>query len=69
VAAAGAWLGWQALPLVVLIACAAAFVWIGLAVMLRGRAALHDEIAFGVPLCVAFWLVWLYGVPNFILGS
>ena len=68
-AAAGAWLGWQALPFVVLIACAAGFVLIGVAVMLRGRGALQDEIAFGVPLCVAFWLVWLYGVPGFVSGG
>ena len=68
-AAAGAWLGWQALPFVVLIACAAGFVWVGVAMMLRGRAAVQEEIAFGVPLCFAIWLVWLYGVPGFMLGS
>jgi leader peptidase (prepilin peptidase)/N-methyltransferase len=62
-AAAGAWLGWQALPSVVLIACAAAFVWIGVMVLFRGRAVLSRELAFGVPLCFAFWLVWLYGAP------
>jgi leader peptidase (prepilin peptidase) / N-methyltransferase len=67
-AAAGAWLGWQLLPFVVLIACAAGFVWLGIAVMFRGRAALREEIAFGVPLCLAIWLVWLYGVPDFVLG-
>jgi leader peptidase (prepilin peptidase)/N-methyltransferase len=68
-AAAGAWLGWQTLPFVVLIACAAGFVWIGLAVMLRGRTALQEEIAFGVPLSLAIWLVWLYGAPDFVLGG
>jgi leader peptidase (prepilin peptidase)/N-methyltransferase len=64
-AAAGAWLGWQALPSMVLIACAAAFIWIGVAVAARGKSALREEIAFGVPLCFAFWLVWLYGTPDF----
>lgn len=63
-AAAGAWLGWQALPSMVLIACAAGFVWIGLAVAMRGKSALSQEIAFGVPLCFAFWIVWLYGPPD-----
>jgi leader peptidase (prepilin peptidase)/N-methyltransferase len=62
-AAAGAWLGWQALPSVVLIACAAAFIWIGMMVWFRGREVLRRELAFGVPLCFAFWLVWLYGAP------
>lgn len=61
--AAGAWLGWQALPSVILIACAAAFIWVGIAVALRGRGVLTEQIAFGVPLCFAFWLVWLYGPP------
>jgi prepilin signal peptidase PulO-like enzyme (type II secretory pathway) len=44
-------------------ACAAAFIWIGIAVALRGRGVLTEQIAFGVPLCFAFWLVWLYGPP------
>ena len=61
VAAAGAWLGWAALPSMVLIACAAGFVWVGLAVVRRGRAALGEQIPFGVPLCFAFWIVWLFG--------
>jgi leader peptidase (prepilin peptidase)/N-methyltransferase len=62
-AAAGAWLGWQSLPSVMLIACAAAFAWVGVSVVSRGRAAAAGHIAFGVPLCIAFWLVWLYGPP------
>jgi len=61
--AAGAWLGWQALPSVMLIACALALAWIGASVMSRGRAAALEHIAFGLPLCIAFWLVWLYGPP------
>jgi leader peptidase (prepilin peptidase)/N-methyltransferase len=62
-AAAGAWLGWQALPSVVLVACIIAFIWIGVAVAFRGKAILGERIAFGVPLSFAFWLVWLYGAP------
>ncbi|HEY1962978.1 MAG TPA: prepilin peptidase [Rhizomicrobium sp.] len=68
-AAAGAWLGWQALPFAVLIACAAGFILVGVAAILRGRKAFQEEIAFGVPLCLAIWLVWLYGVPDFVLGG
>jgi leader peptidase (prepilin peptidase)/N-methyltransferase len=63
-AAAGAWLGWRALPSLVLIACAAGFVAIGIGVILRGKTALNEQIAFGVPLCLAFWIVWLYGPPG-----
>ena len=60
-AAAGAWLGWQPLPSLLLIACAAGFISIGIGMLWRGKAALQEEIAFGVPLCLAFWIVWLYG--------
>ncbi len=59
--AAGAWLGWRALPSVILIACAAAFVWVGFQAIARGRAALGDRLAFGAPLCLAIWIVWLHG--------
>jgi leader peptidase (prepilin peptidase)/N-methyltransferase len=64
-AAAGAWLGWQALPTFLLIACAVGLLWIAVATALRGKAAAYDKIPFGVPLCLSFWLVWLYGVPDF----
>jgi leader peptidase (prepilin peptidase) / N-methyltransferase len=60
-AAAGAWLGWQALPSVVLIAAASA---LALALAgLRGdsKLAWSSKIAFGPHLAFAFWLVWLFG--------
>jgi leader peptidase (prepilin peptidase)/N-methyltransferase len=59
--AAGAWLGWAALPSVLLIACAFAFLWIALTVARGGRPALERRIAFGAPLCLAIWIVWLRG--------
>lgn len=63
--AAGAWLNWQALPYVVLLACALGFVWVGVAMARRGRESLKERIPFGVALCVAIWIVWLYGPPEF----
>lgn len=63
-AAAGAWIGWQQLPYVVLIACAVGLVWAGIAAIRRGPAALHDRIPFGVALCAGLWIVWLYGSPE-----
>lgn len=63
--AAGAWLGWQALPFVVLLACAVGFLWVGIAMMKRGKAALEERIPFGVALCFAIWITWLYGAPDF----
>ncbi len=61
--AAGAWLGWQALAFVVLLACAVGLVWVGLATMRRGRAALEERIPFGIALSFAIWVIWLYGLP------
>ncbi|MBL6854241.1 MAG: prepilin peptidase [Alphaproteobacteria bacterium] len=65
-AAGGAWLGWQALPSVVLFAA-----MIGLVFVLARRAVGHtlyaaDRIAFGPALALAIWCVWLFGplVPS-----
>jgi leader peptidase (prepilin peptidase)/N-methyltransferase len=59
--AAGAWLGWRPLPSLVLIACAAALVIVAVMVIGLGRRALEGRLAFGGPLCLATWLIWLYG--------
>ncbi|HZK98906.1 MAG TPA: A24 family peptidase [Caulobacteraceae bacterium] len=64
-AAAGAWLGWRSLPSVVVMACAIAFVWVGMLAVRRGRKALHAPVAFGAPLCVGTWIVWLHGPLSF----
>ncbi|MEI9997221.1 MAG: A24 family peptidase [Rhizomicrobium sp.] len=60
-AASGAWLGWGALPSVVLFAAIA-----GLALVLARRLTGHAvqaaaRIAFGPALAAATWIVWLYG--------
>jgi leader peptidase (prepilin peptidase)/N-methyltransferase len=59
--AAGAWLGWQGLPSVVLIGCLGGILWALAASVFRRRAVTAELIPFGVPLCLGFWLVWLYG--------
>jgi len=68
-AAAGAWLGWAPLPSVVLIACAAGFLWVAAMAIMRGRRALTERIPFGVALAVAIWVVWLYGPLEFPGGA
>ena len=63
-AAGGAWLGWEALPWVVLLA---ALLGLALAVWQRARgAALTRETAlpFGPPLAVAIWVLRLHGLPE-----
>ncbi len=58
-ACAGAWLGWRALPLVVLIACGLAFAWVAVRLATRGRSVLSEPLAFGAPLAAALWICWL----------
>lgn len=55
--AAGAWLGWQALPLVLLIASIGGLVF---ALATRRRRA-EARIAFGPWIALGIWLVWLFG--------
>jgi leader peptidase (prepilin peptidase)/N-methyltransferase len=64
-AAAGAWLGVAALPSVLLLASVTGILWIAARTLVYGRSALSERIAFGLPLCLAIWLVWLYGPFDF----
>jgi leader peptidase (prepilin peptidase)/N-methyltransferase len=60
-AALGAWLGWQGLPSVVLIAALGALLVV-FAQRLLGQAIRMDRrLPFGAYLAVGAWLVWLYG--------
>lgn len=63
-AVAGAWLGWRALPIVVVIACAAGLAWAAVRLMLRGRAGLAEPLAFGAPLCAAIWIALVLAVTG-----
>ena len=55
-AAAGAWVGWQGLPSVVLIAAIGGLAW---ALLTRQRA--DQKMPFGPFLAAGFWLVWWLG--------
>ena len=64
--AAGAWLGWAALPSVVMIACVGAFAWVVLLAWRPRRSPAATPLAqlripFGAPLGLAIWIVWLHG--------
>ena len=54
-AAGGAWLGWQALPLVLLVASLGALLW---AIVLRQNDA-NSVLAFGPWIALGIWIVWL----------
>ena len=56
-AAAGAWLGWQALPQVLLIAATCGLIF---AVIRRRHPEQPRALAFGPWLALGFWLVWVW---------
>lgn len=60
-AAAGAWVSWDGLPSVVLIAAVAALAGALLRHDRRGSISLTDRVPFGAALCLGTWIVWLYG--------
>jgi leader peptidase (prepilin peptidase)/N-methyltransferase len=56
---AGAWLGWVALPSLVVLACGAGLAWVGVRLLREGRQALAGALPFGAPLSLALWTLWL----------
>lgn len=59
--AAGAWVGWQGLPSVLLWACAGGLAW-ALGRSLHGASIdSATKLAFGPALALGLWLTWLYG--------
>lgn len=63
-AAAGAWLGWQGLPSVLLIAALAGLA-MALVRTLLGRGGLRAPLPFGPALATGFWLTWVLGPIQF----
>ncbi|MGO8915018.1 MAG: prepilin peptidase [Stellaceae bacterium] len=55
--ALGAWVSWEGLPSIVLIAAVAALS----AALLRRRLSAGDRLPFGPFLALGGWIVWLYG--------
>jgi leader peptidase (prepilin peptidase) / N-methyltransferase len=60
-AAAGAWVSWEGLPSVLLVASVAALASTLLRCKRGGSISLVDRVPFGAFLCLGTWLVWLYG--------
>jgi len=60
-AAAGAFVSWEGLPSVVLIAAVAGLAMALVSAALGRRIALDQRLPFGPGLCLGLWLVWLYG--------
>jgi leader peptidase (prepilin peptidase)/N-methyltransferase len=68
-AALGAWLGWQVLPLIVVLSAAVGSV-VGIGLIMTGQRSRQAEIPFGPYLAGAGWLALLYGrdIMNWYLG-
>lgn len=64
-AAAGAWVSWQGLPGVVLIAAVTGVAGILAAAAFGVAVEPSRRVPFGPFLCLGFWLIWLYGPPVF----
>ncbi|MBH67373.1 MAG: hypothetical protein CMM58_03380 [Rhodospirillaceae bacterium] len=60
IAAFGAWLGWQLLPLFVLISSTTALIFLLLGLILRKTNASAIELPFGPFLCATGWCLWLH---------
>lgn len=64
-AAAGAWLGAENLPMTVLVACCSALVVAGAYALASDAAARHAvwsrRMPFGPHIALGIWIVWLYG--------
>ena len=56
----GAWLGWQALPIIVLLSSAVGAVLGGTLMLFQGRGR-HQPIPFGPYLAIAGWIALLWG--------
>ena len=60
-AAAGAWVSWQGLPGVVLVASSSALLFVLGATALGFGPDHSRRMPFGPFLCLGIWLIWLYG--------
>jgi leader peptidase (prepilin peptidase)/N-methyltransferase len=61
IAALGAWVGWQGLPTLLLYAVITAVALVLAEAAFRRSLRLRRKLPFGPHLCLAGWLVWLYG--------
>jgi leader peptidase (prepilin peptidase)/N-methyltransferase len=56
----GAWLGWQSLPLILVIASSAGLVY-GVVLLLRKKIQRQTPFAFGTFLALAAWIIMFFG--------
>jgi leader peptidase (prepilin peptidase) / N-methyltransferase len=59
-AAAGAWCGWQDLPLVLLMGSLLALLWVAVSGILGARWTRESALPFGPFIATGFWGVWVF---------
>lgn len=57
--AIGAWLGWQALPFVLLLGAMLGLISVAISMARGGSPSASTRVPFGAPLAVAAWAIWL----------
>ena len=62
----GAWVAWQGLASIVFLAALGGLAAVAARRLAGRRIEMGDSIAFGPYLCLAGWLVWLFGPLTFI---
>lgn len=65
-AALGAWLGWQSIPLIIMLSAAVGSV-VGLTLIVAGQSTFQSKIPFGPYLAGAGWIALLFG-PRIMAG-
>ena len=65
-AGAGVWLGWQALPFVLLLASVFGLAFAGILMIVGKPVDGSTRVAFGPFLCLAIWLAWLDPLQIFL---
>jgi leader peptidase (prepilin peptidase)/N-methyltransferase len=60
-AAAGAWVSWQGLPSVLVVASLSALAVVLVRSWRNGKLDPVQHVAFGAYLAVGLWIIWLYG--------
>ncbi|HUS53084.1 MAG TPA: A24 family peptidase [Thermohalobaculum sp.] len=63
-AAAGAWVGWQGLPSVLLIGATVGLAAACVLARTKGAPGPREPVAFGPYLALGYWITWLHGPVN-----
>jgi leader peptidase (prepilin peptidase) / N-methyltransferase len=64
IAGFGAWLGWESLPLLILLSSVSGILFIFLKIIKTGKHKYNDKIPFGPFLCLIGWGLWIFKLTS-----